>query len=175
MDLFATNLATAAAVATSLLALFAVVAAVVKAVRFLANLPHEIKTYFFRPRYILIPTPDEMARYSAQEFHAEREPSQDELREEWFGIWTRHYNEWRRRTNHRILLLGITFGFCYFLLCCALVYRMTPTEETVETTSVRALNIFAFLTVSYTIAGGYYIAKRLPFKQMMWRFWNCMR
>ncbi|WP_105405060.1 hypothetical protein [Neorhizobium sp. T7_12] len=123
METFVTNLTTAAAVSTSLIAVFAVIAALVKATRFLANLPQEVRTYFFKPRYLVIPTPEELAKYAVQEFEANRLPSREQWLEELRGHYVARYRAWRKMSCFRVKIIAIGFAAFYFVALGVLINR----------------------------------------------------
>lgn len=73
------DVATAAAAVITVLSLIALL---VKGITYLGTLPNRIRMYFFyKPRYILIPTPDELAKYCEKSFDSHKITIREEYEE----------------------------------------------------------------------------------------------
>lgn len=81
MAYFLEGLASLATGAAAITAVFTAFGLFIAGITYLLKLPDRFRAYFFyRPRHIVIPTPEEMAKYCIKEFDTYR-PNENDLRE----------------------------------------------------------------------------------------------
>ncbi len=86
---------------------------VVSGIEYLLSLPDRIRRYYFRPKFILIPTAEEMAKYAAKEPDRHAINSQEVLEEISTRI-AKEYLFWRRKSRASVFTIGLymVLGYC---------------------------------------------------------------
>lgn len=95
------DLATASAAVITILTLIALLN---KGFHYILAVPKRIRAYFFSPKYIIIPAPDELAKYCIKSFDSHR-VTVDEMREEYIHYRLRELRKFRRKSESRISIL----------------------------------------------------------------------
>lgn len=103
-----------AAASTSVIAIFTLTALTVAGIKFLIKLPAQVRAYFFRPKYIIVPTVDEIAKYCVPSYDP-RPVSPEEYDEIIRYRFQKYYRNFRKTAEIRINYIYFFF-FCVFLI-----------------------------------------------------------
>lgn len=114
MAYFLEGLASLATGAAAITAVFTAFGLFIAGITYLLKLPDRFRAYFFyRPRHIVIPTPEEMAKYCIKEFDTYR-PNENDLREEMEHGYIRYRRKFSNITTNRIAV-AMSLTFCIYL------------------------------------------------------------
>jgi hypothetical protein len=133
-----------AAAAASLITIFSLVALLFKGAQYLLSAPARLRAYFFRPKYIIIPTSVELAQYCIKSFDGRRPSEQEVVEERWYRI-IRAY-KWRRNvTASRINILWSSFIMVFIIFLARLFYfGVIPSND------FRPAVVLSIIAVIYT-------------------------
>ncbi|XLI59725.1 hypothetical protein ACJKIH_14780 [Brucella pseudogrignonensis] len=92
-----------------------------KGFKFIVNLPSDIRNYFFKPKYILLPTPEEIAKFS-QKQSVHYIVSQNEMREERSFLINKIMSRRHSRVAIRIKMYMAVFSTIYLIIAIKLIY-----------------------------------------------------
>lgn len=124
------NLAQVAAAASALITIFGLFALIVRGFHWFRKLPEEIRNYLFKPRLVLLPTADEVAKYSVKAFDPVR-PNAEELNEEWRGVVS-YYRKIRYKVaGLRIKLIAFFCAAVYYIFLARMIFWKS-THDAVE-------------------------------------------
>lgn len=144
-----TDWAAAAAALATILSLFALL---VRGIRAIIALPRQIRAYFFRPKYILIPTPEELAKYCEKSFDGRR-PTLDEIHEEKLAGIAKRRSDAQNQTSARVVLLAASFCVAYLTFLWRLIYLAAlPNRDLPRPGLVATLGVAILLWLAWIIA-----------------------
>lgn len=92
-----------------------------KGFKFIVNLPSDIRNYFFKPKYILLPTPEEIAKFS-QKQSVHYIISHNEIMEENSFIINKIMDRRHARVAIRIQMFVAVFSIMYLIVATKLIY-----------------------------------------------------
>lgn len=104
-----------AAAAAGVITVISLLVLLYKGALFFADVPNRVRTYFFyKPRYILVPTPEELAKYCEKSFDSHK-ITRDEEYEERSYILVRFQRRFTATSRSRVRVL-YHFFLCVFAL-----------------------------------------------------------
>lgn len=92
-----------------------------KGFKFIVNLPSDVRNYFFKPKYILLPTPEEIAKFS-QKQSVHYVISHNEIMEEYSFRINRIMSRRHARVAMRIQMFIAVFSIIYLSIAIKLIY-----------------------------------------------------
>lgn len=157
--------------AGALATIFGLFSVIIRGVKWFLALPQEVKNHFYRPRYILTPTLEEIAVYGAKEPCSYIRMTDAELIEERIG-WIRSQHRRHRRDvdlRLRILLL------CYISIYAFFIFRLTGIAlfEGAGLASAPRFPVFLLLVFNVVVAAAaLFSIGQKGFIAFAKRFWN---
>lgn len=144
--------------AGALATIFGLFSLIVRGIKWFLALPQEVRNYFYKPRFILIPTPAEIALYGAKEPCSSVRMTVTEYIEEQNGRANRRHERWQRDTNLRLMVLRLCLASIYavFLLKLTSLLLMDGAEVSASPRFpmiVFMAFIFAFAIVAFRLLG----------------------
>lgn len=104
MDEIQRTLGDLSAVAAALITLLTLLSLLGKALMYALSVPGRVRRHFYKPRFILLPSAEELAQYSPKNDNA-LFVSEEEWLEELRGWETRRYDAWVRKSQERVAML----------------------------------------------------------------------
>ncbi len=158
-----------AAAAAGVITVLSLIALLYKGASFIAGIPNRVRIYFFyKPRYILIPTPEELAKYCEKSFDSHKMTKYEEY-EELSYFFVRMRRRFTAISRNRIGILYYSF-LCVFALFGARLLYFGLMDDNAEGMS-RAYTFMAVSTWFYIIAFGsaYTVGKDLGYEPLFSR------
>lgn len=104
-----------AAAAAGVITILSLIALLLKGASFIVSIPNRVRIYFFyKPRYILIPTPEELAKYCEKSFDSHKMTKNEEYEERYY-IFLRMQRQFTATSRSRVRVL-YHFFLCVFAL-----------------------------------------------------------
>ena len=136
------DVATAAAGVITVLSLIALL---VKGATYLGSLPRRLRTYFFyKPRYILIPTPEELAKY-CEKAHDPYKPNNYEIIEDLLGEFVRRERIFTDTSKYRITIMYYSAAAIFSAFSARLLYFGMLDGSADDQTGFKAILALLFL------------------------------
>jgi hypothetical protein len=121
MDVINSVIIPLSVLAGAMATIFGLFSVIVRGVKWFLALPQEVRNYFFRPRFILIPTPAEIALYGAKEPSSSVRLSAAEYIEEEKGWANKRHERWRRDADLRVRVLRLCVVSVYTVFFLKLI------------------------------------------------------
>lgn len=141
------DVATAAGAVITVLTLIALL---VKGATYLADLPRRVRTYFFyKPRYILTPTPEEMAKYCEKSFDGYKPNSYERLEELQYAF-VKMDREFRNTSRSRVKIMYNSAFVVSAIFISRLFYLGIVDDESGALSRFDlAISIYVFFTIIF--------------------------
>jgi uncharacterized membrane-anchored protein len=168
-----------AAAAASITAIFTAFGILVAGVTYLLKIPERIRRYFFyKSRYIIFPTPDEIARYCVPTYDA-KVPTLSDVREEATLVYIAYRRERTKVYRTRIMTVyGVSlFIFSALIGKLSMItawarYDMTPTPAIMMTGIISFAVIITTLTFCCSMLFARGPSKRAVARSFWSWFWT---
>lgn len=141
-----------AAASAGVITILSLMALLYKGASFIAGIPNRVRIYFFyKPRYILIPTPDELAKYCEKSFDSHRMTKNEEY-EELSYLFVRIQRQFTATSRARVVIL-FHFFLCVFSLFGARLVYFGLMNEDLDRMSTAFIFLAALTWIHFVLLG----------------------